>query len=467
MPSNANKISSSSFRAPYLTTNTDTVFVALIVLAALLLGLIGGAMDKAFVEGGQKAVSARLHVMSNYIFNRITLDKNGKFQIPVPLNAAAPEIRTSELFARITSPTQSWHSYDPKTLQLPSTFPEHSTHKTAVFNINNQSFYIIHMQRLLHHDQQSVPVTLTLALDMTYFDSGIRDFRWILWSGLVLCVVILLTAILIIIATSVRPLKRLAKELRAIESGQQDSLGGVYPKEIEYMSEHVNRVIKHRTVLFQRYRIALSDLSHAIKTPLSVLRASAEKKLFDNLEDIVLEQVDRMSKIIEYHLQRAAAAEQALGTENINVHHMAETITNTLNIIYAREGKSCTINIKEDIYFEIIWGDLFEIMGNLLENSFKWCQQHVTISAEQGLRYEREYLSITVEDDGPGMEAEEAERLMQRWVRGDPTTEGHGIGLSIVNAISDSHDGNVEVARSNLGGAKITVLIYAKLLAAQ
>jgi two-component system sensor histidine kinase PhoQ len=101
-----------------------------------------------------------------------------------------------------------------------------------------------------------------------------------------------------------------------------------------------------------------------------------------------------------------------------------------------------------------------EILGNLLENAFKWAEHRVLLTArpldESGLR--RPGLELSVEDDGPGIAPDQVERILQRGVRGDERVQGHGIGLSIVQDIVHSHSATLEVLRSEeLGGAQFRI----------
>ena len=100
-------------------------------------------------------------------------------------------------------------------------------------------------------------------------------------------------------------------------------------------------------------------------------------------------------------------------------------------------------------------GDLMEILGNLLDNAFKWCKQRIEVSArQQGKR-----LNIRIEDDGPGMKPEQVEQLLQRGARADEGMPGHGIGLSIVQNIVKAYKGTLEIKKSNLGGVCVVVVL--------
>ena len=98
-----------------------------------------------------------------------------------------------------------------------------------------------------------------------------------------------------------------------------------------------------------------------------------------------------------------------------------------------------------------------EVLGNLLDNAYKWCKQRVIINAavaqDQGLR-------LSVEDDGPGITPQKADAVLQRGVRGDSSNPGHGIGLAIVQDIVRVYKGTLTIEESRtLGGAKITLFL--------
>jgi signal transduction histidine kinase len=103
-------------------------------------------------------------------------------------------------------------------------------------------------------------------------------------------------------------------------------------------------------------------------------------------------------------------------------------------------------------------GDLTELMGNLLDNACKWCRSvarlTVSLNAAAGVR---EKLSIVVEDDGPGISAEDRLRIGQRGVRTDENVPGHGIGLSMVHDTVDLYGGSMVIDASPLGGARFAL----------
>ena len=96
-----------------------------------------------------------------------------------------------------------------------------------------------------------------------------------------------------------------------------------------------------------------------------------------------------------------------------------------------------------------------EVLGNLLENAFKWSAKQVVIDA----RITDGRLNITVSDDGPGIPQDKIDDILKRGVRADQTIAGHGIGLSIVQNIVDAYHGYLSIEHSRSGGAEIHIVL--------
>ena len=99
--------------------------------------------------------------------------------------------------------------------------------------------------------------------------------------------------------------------------------------------------------------------------------------------------------------------------------------------------------------------DLMEVLGNLLENAYKYGNTQVHISGK--LTQESLYLEIA--DDGPGVNPEARKVILERGARLDTSIQGQGIGLSVAVDIVSSYDGRLEVAESALGGALFKVTL--------
>jgi two-component system sensor histidine kinase PhoQ len=104
-------------------------------------------------------------------------------------------------------------------------------------------------------------------------------------------------------------------------------------------------------------------------------------------------------------------------------------------------------------------GDLLELLGNLTDNACKFARTRVMVSlaAWSELGWRRPGVSLCVEDDGPGVDPAQRERILQRGVRLDERVAGQGIGLSMVADIAAAHGGSVAIDTSPLGGARFVV----------
>jgi signal transduction histidine kinase len=90
------------------------------------------------------------------------------------------------------------------------------------------------------------------------------------------------------------------------------------------------------------------------------------------------------------------------------------------------------------------------MLGNLLDNAFKWAATRVRVGAEtDGGR-----LRLSVDDDGPGLPLGERERVLQRGARVDETMPGSGLGLAIVRDIARLYGGDIALENSALGGLR-------------
>ena len=170
-------------------------------------------------------------------------------------------------------------------------------------------------------------------------------------------------------------------------------------------------------------------------------------------------QLRRMNDLVGYQLARARSGGHALFAAPVEIQPYAEQIVQGLEKIYAGRNVLCEFEIAPEARFHGEPGDLQELLGNLLENAFKWARSRVMLTAQVGESEPRRRagLVLRVEDDGPGIPPDRIAAVLQRGVRGDERVQGHGIGLAIVQDIVQGYRGTLEVGASGeLGGASFT-----------
>lgn len=307
-------------------------------------------------------------------------------------------------------------------------------------------------------------LTVHVAEDGAGMQRQVAEFRRTLFAWLVGLGVLLLLLLIIVLRWSLAPLRKIAADLDRVERGGQEHLDTVYPAELSGLATSLNNFIDSERDRLKRYRNTLSDLAHSLKTPLAVVRTQLETEADGkHLRWTVLEQVGRMDEIVAYQLSRAATSGRQTFATPLPLEPYCEEIVRSLEKVYADRHVLCGFEIDPEARFRGDQGDLMELLGNLLENAFKWAKHSVLLTARAtdtpGER--RPGLELIIEDDGPGIPEERIEHLLQRGVRGDERVQGHGIGLSIVQDIIKAYRGTLDVSRSDeLGGARFEIQLH-------
>ena len=263
----------------------------------------------------------------------------------------------------------------------------------------------------------------------------------------------------LILRWGLRPLNRLAEDISRVEQGVSEKLEGAYPAEVEPVTRNLNRLIGTERSQRERYRNTLADLAHSLKTPLAVITgASSEKHTLQSYSALVEEQAGRMAQIVQYQLSRAVKAKEQTIASAIPLESSIRRITSALEKVYASKGMRLSYQGLESKVFAGDERDLMELMGNLLENAFKYGTSQVSISAEE----DQSFLILVIEDDGPGVGIESDRVILQRGARLDTSLPGQGIGLAVCVDILSSYNGSLEVDRSKkLGGAAFIIRVPA------
>jgi two-component system sensor histidine kinase PhoQ len=259
---------------------------------------------------------------------------------------------------------------------------------------------------------------------------------------------------MLVLRWGLQPLRKVSVELAAIESGQQENLKGAYPSELMPLTDSINSLINHEHKQQKRYRNGLADLAHSLKTPLAVLQGAVHGEEDESIRcRTIQEQIDRMDNTIQYQLRRAATAGSSPGMGQIMLRPMTDRIVNTVTKAYRDKHPVVTVKIDEAIGLRIDEGDLMELLGNLVDNAFKWCHRNIHLSAG----YEGNQVIIQVKDDGPGIRPHEIARILERGVRADQSTPGHGIGLAIVRDIIQVYGGELSIENNPTSGLCVTL----------
>jgi len=253
----------------------------------------------------------------------------------------------------------------------------------------------------------------------------------------------------------VSPINNLRSRLAGLHEGRHRRVGGRYPTEVQPLVNDLNTLLENREQAVRHAIAKAGDLAHGLKTPLAVLTHEAERARAAGQPELaaaVQQQVDRMKRQVDYHLAQARAVGAAASSPGTAcaLRESADGVVRALNRIYAERGIAVDVHVPTDLSVRVQREDLDEMIGNLLDNAYKWGKSHVTIHA-----FRREdVVEISVEDDGSGLAPGMRETVLQRGVRADEALPGSGLGLAIVRDLAQVYGGAIALDTSPLGGLR-------------
>ena len=283
----------------------------------------------------------------------------------------------------------------------------------------------------------------------------LERFRQILWTWLLVTTLLLLLVMYLVTRWSLRPLIMVGLEVKAIEDQKQSGFKLNYPAEITPLTENLNILLKREQYQRQRYRNAMDDLAHSLKTPLAVLSGlSAQPGIAQPQLATLREQTERMNQIVSYQLQKAGSVADIRINKPVDLVQIIEKLLSALEKVYQEKAIEVQCRLADQILLRMDEGDCLEVVGNLLDNAFKYGRRIVAVTVSE---LEDNFMRLIIDDDGDGLAAEEIERIMNRGIRLDEAIEGQGIGLAVVADIVESYNIEMNFAASNLGGLQVNL----------
>ena len=257
------------------------------------------------------------------------------------------------------------------------------------------------------------------------------------------------------------PFHELRTRLSRVRQGTERQVDGQYPTEVQPLVDDLNALLDHRERAVARAISQAGDLAHGLKTPLAVIGREVERVETAGHADLaasIFQQVERMQRQVDYHLAHArAAASGSTPGARCSVAESVDGLVRTLQRLYAERGISIAVRVPRDHAVRAQREDVDEMLGNLLDNACKWARACVSVdSAADG-----DALDISVDDDGPGVDASLRDVVLQRGVRADEAAPGSGLGLAIVRDLAELYGGSIALERSPSGGLRAHIRLPA------
>ncbi|MGF1742385.1 ATP-binding protein [Vibrio profundum] len=315
---------------------------------------------------------------------------------------------------------------------------------------------LIYITQTIYLPDYPYPIAITIGSDEHPIEKTLQRLTGQLWLILGSLYVGILFLIRLQVGWSLWPLNKMKQELASLRRGEKDTLNGYYPVEVAPLVTDLNALLFHYQELLERARNHAGNLSHALKTPLSVLKN--EIAHFSEPQQHTLRPpIEQIQDQIDYHLGRARMA----GSRNIlsvkaSVSERVDAISNAFDKVYASREMALINELEPELEVAVEPTDLDEMVGNLLENAYKWGNSIIRVHSQ---KTGSDLIEIFIEDDGPGIPPEKMEQVIKRGVRLDEQTPGTGLGLNIVHEMAHSYRGQLKLAPSKLGGLKATLTL--------
>jgi len=321
--------------------------------------------------------------------------------------------------------------------------------------IEKKNLYIV--EREISFPGITQPITFILSGDTHEYRENIKNFDNTLSAILIFLGVGLMIAVFLQVNFGLLPLNKIKDALFKIRNGDKKKLEAKYPLEVQPLATEINDLLEHNEKIVERARTHVGNLAHVLKTPLAVITNEIDKenKLLSN-------QIVLMKKHIDRYLKKAHL--ESVG-KNIKSKIAFLEFLNKMVLIFQKLYPDKEIELQKGFKEFFIFGsleDMEELIGNLVENACKWGRKKIKIKFENHGKNE---VKILIDDDGPGLEQEQKNKVFTRGFRVDEQTPGSGLGLNIVKDILEIYKGEIRLEKSpSLGGLRVNIVLPVSLI---
>jgi signal transduction histidine kinase len=305
-------------------------------------------------------------------------------------------------------------------------------------------------------NKQKQYIIISISEDITPITENIRQFKN---NFTILALLILFGLLLIqfvVLRNGLKPLRKIHGELADIQKGKINELATDVPHELKAVVEEVNHLSLALYKRLKRSRNALSDLSHAIKKPLTLLQNFSDEhnaELDIVSSEFLNKQISSIQNITDKILKRARVAGASKYNALFNFKEDLPLLIKTITAMYPHKSVHINIDIPEDLKVQVDREDMLELLGNLLDNAWKWANETINIKVSI-----IDNITIIIEDDGAGANLDSLNELAQRGVRLDESVSGYGFGLAISSDLIRDYEGSLKFSHSELlGGFKVEI----------
>lgn len=433
------------------------------VLGALLIA--GLSLTVIFERHVERRIGAELETFQRQLVAGVNVQPDGRIGLTAepadprfdqPLGGLYWQIQ-DEARRRLLRSRSLWDDV----ITLPGdTLAPGAVHTHELVGPAGRTLLVREREILLRHAGEEHRIRVAVATDVRSIAEARNAFASDMLPYLAVMAAVLLSAAWLQVRVGLAPLERLRRGVMEIRAGPARRLASSHPDEVMPLVEEINALLEAQEQAIERARTWTADLAHGLKTPLMVLTADAQRLReagntaiaddLDLLADTMRRRVDR--ELIRARVRSGVPGKRAR-TDTVEV---LGRIVRTLQRTPHGAALHWNIDAPERAEAAVQGDDLAELLGNILENAGKWARTAVSVRVTV-----REGIVVMVEDDGPGVAADQLERLGERGVRLDEQQQGTGLGLAIARDIAEAYRGDLTFSRATAGGLAVTIRLPA------
>jgi two-component system OmpR family sensor kinase/two-component system sensor histidine kinase QseC len=277
---------------------------------------------------------------------------------------------------------------------------------------------------------------------------------------------LLAVAIWWFVGTSLAPLRRVASDVGLRDAS---SLAGIAvrdaPAEVAPLVASLNGLLDRLRAAFETQRAFVADAAHELRSPLTALklqlqavRRASDEDARRAAVDALAAGIERATRLVE-QLLTLARSDPAAGTASFSEVDLVETVRLAVaDVVPIAVARAVTLELSADPRVTLR-GDaaaLRVLARNLVDNAVRYSPNGARVEVQ--VRAAPGGALVQIDDSGPGIPADERERVFDRFYRREAGDEsGSGLGLAIVKTIAEQHGARAALADSPLGGLRATV----------
>lgn len=427
----------------------------------LALSISGAVLAHLFARHVEARAASELINHQNQIIAGLSMNVSGELNLTTVPADPRFDVPNGGLYWQIDlhggSKRRSRSLWETELVLPPDNVRDGILHPHTIKGPNSTTLLAIERALTVGPELKPLHIRVTVAVDRHEIESASAKFRDVLVKSLGVLALALIAASLLQVHVGLRPFRHLRMALQAVHSGTTNHVDGQFPQEVHPLINDMNALLARERLTNQRARERAADLAHGFKTPLAILATISRELQRDSRTQTATDintQINVMGRHVKRELARArTVGATAISQTTIPVRPVLEKVSGALQRISADRGLTWKFEAEADAVFLGDENDLLEMTGNLAENAAKWATSEVRLSAASS----NNVLVIIVEDDGPGVPPEARSQIIERGKRLDETTDGSGLGLSIVAKIVETYGGKLQLGPSPLGGLRARI----------